>query len=155
MVVGSSMNIIEPRPCFSTPLFGSAARHSARAHGGRALQRLLRAKLQLCSYFRRLREDEMADGTSAESEALKLAFGYLARSINADSLLSDAFSSDLITEHERAGCFAETNPYKKAEIFLGHLQRQVHGDKNKFHSFVQLLNSSAGSVNLATHLRGW
>ena len=96
----------------------------------------------------------MADGSSAESEALHHAFGYLSRSINAASLLSDAFSNNLITEHERAECVAETNPYQKAEKFLSHLQRKVYADKDNFHCIVQLLDKTVGCVDLASRLRG-
>ena len=93
----------------------------------------------------------MADGTSAESEALRLSFGYLANSINAAALLSYAFSSNLITDHQRAECVAETNPFQKAEKFLGHLKRAVNGDSNKFHTFVQLLVDT-GHSNIASRL---
>ena len=95
----------------------------------------------------------MADCTTAESEALQHAFGYLARTIDTASLLSDAFSSKLITEHERAECVAETNPYQKSEKFLSHLQRKVCADKNNFHTFVQILDKT-GCVAQASRLRG-
>ena len=55
--------------------------------------------------------------SSAESEALKLAFGYLSSSIDASSLLSDAFSSNLIRDRQRTDCVNEDDPYKKAESF--------------------------------------
>ena len=91
---------------------------------------------------------------SAESEALKLAFEYLVNSIDAASLLSGALSSKLITDRQRTDCVNEGDPYKKAETFVGHLQREVNGDSNKFHTFIQLLGRS-GHVELVSRLRGW
>ena len=78
----------------------------------------------------------------AEQETLKLTFSYLANSIDAAALLSAALSRQLITERQRLECFSEPDPNKQAEKFLGHLQRAVNGDSNKFHIFVQLLNES-------------
>ena len=91
--------------------------------------------------------------SSAESESLKVSFSYLVNSIDTSSLLSGALSNNLITDRQRTDCVNEPDPYKKAEKFLGHLQREVNGDSNKFHTFVQLLDKS-GHVKLAYRLRG-
>ena len=92
-------------------------------------------------------------GSSAEPEALKLAFSYLANSIDAAALLPAAMSMRLITERQRSECASELDPYKKAEVFLGHLQRAVNGDYIKFHAFVQALNDS-GQASIARRLHG-
>ena len=91
--------------------------------------------------------------SSAESESLKLSFSYLADSIDASAFLSGALSSNLITDRRRTECVNESDPYNKAGKFIGHLQREVNGDSNKFHAFVQLLDRS-GNVDLASRLRG-
>ena len=90
---------------------------------------------------------------SAESESLKISFSYLVNSIDASSLLPDAFSSNLISDRQRTDCVNQLNSYKKADKFLGHLYREVIGDPNKFHTFVQLLDRS-GQAELASRLRG-
>ena len=92
-------------------------------------------------------------GSFAEPEALKLAFSYLANSIDAAALLSSAMSMRLITERQRSECASELDPYKKAEVFLGHLQRAVNGDYIKFHAFVQVLYES-GQASIARRLHG-
>ena len=79
---------------------------------------------------------------TAEQETLKLAFSYLVNSIDTAGLLPAALSRKLITNRQRLECSSETDPNKQAEKFLGHLQRAVNGDSNKFHIFVQLLNES-------------
>ena len=90
---------------------------------------------------------------SAESEALKLAFEYLVDSIDTASLLPGALSSKLITDRQRTDCVDEGDPYKKAEKFIGYLQRVINGDTNKFYTFIHLLDKS-GHVELASRLRG-
>ena len=73
-------------------------------------------------------------------------------SIDAAALLSAALSRQLITEPQRVDCFSEPDPNKKAEKFLGYLQRAVNGDSKKFHIFVQLLNES-GQESIASRLK--
>ena len=80
---------------------------------------------------------------SSESEALKLSFNYLEKSIDTDSILPNALGRSLISERQRSECASEPDPYKKAEKFLGHLQRAVNGDSNKYHIFVQVLRESS------------
>ena len=92
-------------------------------------------------------------GSFAEQEALKLAFSYLANSIDAAALLPAAMSRQLITERQISECASELDPYKKAEVFLGHLQRAVNGDYIKFHAFVQALYDS-GQASIARRLHG-
>ena len=89
---------------------------------------------------------------TAEQETLKLMFSYLANSIDAAAILSAALSRQLITEPQRVDCFSEPDPNKKAEKFLGHLQRAVNGDSNKYHIFVQVLNES-GQESIASRLK--
>ena len=92
-------------------------------------------------------------GSSAESEALKIAFDYLVNSIDTESLLSKALSSQLISERQRSECASEPEPYEKAEKFLGHLQRAVNGDSNKYHTFIQVLKET-GQASIASRLCG-
>ena len=92
-------------------------------------------------------------GSSSEPEALKLAFSYLVNSIDAAALLPAAMSRQLITERQRSECASELDPYKKAELFLGHLQRAVNGDYIKFHAFVQVLRDT-GQPSIAWRLHG-
>ena len=94
-----------------------------------------------------------AVGISAETEALNLAFSYLVNSIDAATLLPAAMSRQLITERQRSECASEVDPYKKAELFLGHLQRAVNGDNTKFHAFVQVLIET-GQASIARRLHG-
>ena len=94
-----------------------------------------------------------ASGSSAESEALKLAFDYLVNSIDAAALLPRALSSHLISERQRSECASESDPYEKAEKFLGHLQRAVNGDSNKYHTFIQVLKET-GQASIASRLGG-
>ena len=91
--------------------------------------------------------------SSAEAEALKLALEYLVNSMDTSSLLTAALSRRLIREQQKADCASESNPYKKAEKFLEHLQREVNGDSSKFLTFVQLLVDT-GHSNLASRLLG-
>ena len=90
--------------------------------------------------------------STAEQETLKLMFSYLVNSIDTDGLLPAALSRQLITESQRVECFCEPDLNKKAGKFLGHLQRAVNGDSEKYHIFVQLLNDS-GQASIASHLK--
>ena len=94
-----------------------------------------------------------ATGSFAESEALKIAFDYLVNSIDTAVLLPKALSSRLISEPQRSECASEPDPYKKAEKFLGHLQRAVNGDSNKYHTFIQVLKET-GQASIASRLGG-
>ena len=79
--------------------------------------------------------------TSAESEALSQEFSYLADSMDTTALLQPSMGRKLITARQRSECVNEPDPYKKA-VFLGHLQRAVNGDRDKFHTFVQMLHET-------------
>ena len=91
--------------------------------------------------------------SSAEPETLKLAISYLVNSIDAAALLPAAMSRQLITERQRSECASEADPYKKAEVFLSHLQSAVNGDYIKFHAFVQVLHET-GQASIAWKLHG-
>ena len=79
---------------------------------------------------------------SAEKETLKLLFHELVNSIDAVALPTAALSASLISEQQRSDCTSEANPYKKAEKFVGHLQRAVNGDTAKFHTFLKVLRET-------------
>ena len=92
-------------------------------------------------------------GSPAEPEALKHSFGYLVKSIDTAALFPAALSKNLITDHQRTECYNEADPYKKAETFVGYLQRAVNGDYYKFHTFIQVLQE-IGQPQIASYLRG-
>ena len=71
---------------------------------------------------------------AAEPEALKHSFSYLVHNIDTAALLPAALSRDLITNRQRTECLNEPDPYKKAETFVGYLQRAVNNDYDKFHT---------------------
>ena len=102
---------------------------------------------------------EMADSPAAEmadfpaAEALKHQFSYLVNSIDTDALLPAALSRSLITDRQRTECFYATDPYKKAETFLGHIQRVVNGASIKFDTFIHILQET-GQVQIASRLQG-
>ena len=89
--------------------------------------------------------------TSSEALALKNAFEYLVDSIDTDSLLPAAFSRKLITEYQREDCSCESDRYKKAEKFLGHLLRAVNGDSNNFYVFIKVLKDHQPSIARRIH----
>ena len=90
----------------------------------------------------------------AEPEALKHSFSYLVNSIDTAALLPATLSRNLITDRQRTECYNEADPYKKAETFVGYLQRAVNGDYYKFHTFVQILPRNRTSTRIASRLRG-
>ena len=94
-----------------------------------------------------------ATGRYAESEALILAFGYLVHRLDLTSVLPAALSAGLISESQRSECDSETAPSKRANKFLGHLQRAVNGDSNKYHTFLQVLKET-GQARIASRLQG-
>ena len=89
----------------------------------------------------------------AEPEALKHSFSYLVNSIDTAALLPAALSRDLITDRQRTECYNEADPYKKAETFVGYLQRAVNADYDNFHTFVQILKET-GQAKIVSRLRG-
>ena len=94
-----------------------------------------------------------AAGSSAESEALKLAFSYLVNSIDSTSVLPAAQSAHLISKSQRSECDSVADSFTKSAKFLGHLQRAVNGDSNKYHTFVQVLKET-GQASIALRLQG-
>ena len=95
----------------------------------------------------------VGNGFHAESVALKQAFSYLVNSIDTAALLPVSMSRKLITEWQKSECAGQLDHYKKAEVFLGHLQRAVNGDCGKFHAFVQILHET-DQDNIARQLHG-
>ena len=95
----------------------------------------------------------IAARSSAESEALRLAFSFLVNSIDSTSVLPAALSAGLISDVQKRDCDSETAPFKRDEKFLGHLQRAVNGDSNKYHTFVQVLKET-GQASIASRLQG-
>ena len=94
-----------------------------------------------------------AVGSSAEAEALKLAFSYLVNSVDVAALLPATLSAHLISDPQRSECVSEPDHYKRAEKFLGHLQRAVNGDSSNLHVFIQLLQQT-NQLKIAERLHG-
>ena len=94
-----------------------------------------------------------AGGSPAEREALKHSFSYLVNSIDAAALLPVALSRNLITSQQRSECVSEVNPNKKADMFVGYIERAVNGGYEKFNTFVQILEET-GQAHIASRLRG-
>ena len=59
----------------------------------------------------------------------------------------------LLSGAPRTECYNEADPYKKAETFVGYLQRAVNGDYHKFYTFVQILQET-DQTQIASRLRG-
>ena len=76
---------------------------------------------------------------SAESKALRLAFSYLVNSIDLNSVLPAALNAGLISESQRSDFVSVADPVGN---FLGHLQRAINVDSNKYHTFVQVLEET-------------
>ena len=93
------------------------------------------------------------DSSPAEPVALKRSFSYLVSSIDTAALLPAALSRNLITDRQRVECYNEADSYKKAETFVGYLQRAVNTDYINFHIFVQILQET-GQGKIASRLRG-
>ena len=94
-----------------------------------------------------------AGGSSAESEALRLAFSYLVNSIDSTALIPAALSAHLISDSQRSECDSVADSFKRAGNFLGHLQRAVNGDSNKYHTFIRVLKET-GQASIASRLGG-
>ena len=90
---------------------------------------------------------------SAESEALRVAFSYLVNSIDSTSVLPAAYSHGLISDSQRDGCDSVEDSFKRAGKFVGHIQRAVNGDSNKYHVFIRVLNET-GQAHMAARLLG-
>ena len=91
---------------------------------------------------------------SLEAEALKLAYNHLVNSIDINSLIPIALSEDLLTSRQKEECSAgDYTDYKKAEKFLGCLERATNGDSEKFHTFVKILHKT-GQSKIAARLCG-
>ena len=94
------------------------------------------------------------DSGSVKAEVLRLEYKYLHDSIDAGSLLAGALSDGIITDQQLADCREETDAYKKAEKFLGHLKRRVNGDPERFDTFLQLLRKQ-GENHIANRIQGF
>ena len=93
-------------------------------------------------------------GSPAEPEAFKHSFSYLVNSIDAATLIPVALSRNLITSRQRSECASEADPYKKAEKFVGYIERAVNGDYHNFHTFIQILKETQGQADIASRLCG-
>ena len=89
----------------------------------------------------------------AEVVVLERNFSYLVETIDANAILPEALSEQLITSRQHSESCAEADVYKKAERFLGQLQRKVKEDNVNFHTFLQVL-SRTGHESIARRLRG-
>ena len=99
-----------------------------------------------------------AAGSSAESVALRsistdYMLGYLTATIDFNSFLPAALSAHLISDVQKRDCDSAADSFKRARIFIGHIQRAVNDDSNKYHTFVQVLKET-GLASLASLLEG-
>ena len=90
---------------------------------------------------------------AAEPESLKHLFSYLVNSIDTAAVLPVALSRKLLTERQRSECYNETEQYKKAEMFVGYIQRAVNADYTNYHIFVKTLQET-DQAKIASRLRG-
>lgn len=74
-------------------------------------------------------------------------------SIDTAALIPAGLRRDLITNHQKLEYYNETDPYKKAEMFLSHLQQAVNADYDNYHTFVQILKQTS-QLQIAFRLRG-
>ena len=92
-------------------------------------------------------------GSSDKADVLTLSFEYLVKSIDTSSILPAALSSNLITVFQKSECSSEPDAYKKADLFLSHLQRAVNGDPKHFYVFLDILERTR-QTDIALNLRG-
>ena len=93
--------------------------------------------------------------TDRPSEALAFEqnFGYLVESVDADTVLAKALSKGLITDRQRSECSGQSDPYNKADKFLGYLYRTINRNCENFHTFLEILDRN-GQEEIAERLRG-
>ena len=114
----------------------------------------LNVNVQYATQRKNLSKMLATSGSSpAEPEALKHSFSYLVNSIDTAALLPVALSRNLITDRQRTECYNEADQYKKAETFVGYLQRAVNAEYDNFYTFVQILKET-GQAQIASRLRG-
>ena len=89
----------------------------------------------------------------AEAMVFERNFSYLVESIDATYVLPEALSKGLITARQKSECSRESDPYEKADEFLGYLYRRIIRDHKMFHTFLQVLDQT-GQESIAKHLRG-
>ena len=89
----------------------------------------------------------------AEVVVLERNFSYLVESIDATSVLPEALSESLITARQKSKCSGESDPYEKADQFLGYLYRTVNGSHENLNTFLQVLDRT-GQESIAKRLRG-
>ena len=90
---------------------------------------------------------------SAEALAFERNFSYLVESVDAGTVLAEARSKGLITSRQWSKCSRESDPYEKADEFLGYLYRTINGNWEKFHTFLEILDQN-GQEEIAERLRG-
>ena len=89
----------------------------------------------------------------AEALAFERNFSYLVESVDAATVLAEARSKGLITARQWSDCSGQSDPYKKADEFLGYLYRTVNGNRENFHTFLEILDRN-GQERIAERLRG-
>ena len=77
----------------------------------------------------------------------------MVESVDAATVLAEALSKDLITDRQRSECSGESDPYKKADKFLGYLHRSINRNCENFRTFLEILDRT-GQKGIAERLRG-
>ena len=89
-----------------------------------------------------------------EALAFKQNFSYLVESVDAGgTVLAEALSKGLITASQWSECSGQSDPYKKADKFLGYLCRTINRNCENFHTFLEILDRN-GQEEIAERLRG-
>ena len=91
--------------------------------------------------------------TPAEALALERNFSYLVECVDAASVLAEARSKGLITARQWSECSGQSDPYKKADEFLGYLYRTIKRNRENFYTFLEILDRN-GQEGIAKRLRG-
>ena len=95
----------------------------------------------------------MASSTSSPVEvtALKNAYDYLIKYIDATSMPPNLFKAGIITQRQYEECRGEK--FEKVEKILEYLLKVVSSDPTKFYAFQRLLHHTENFA-IASHLRG-
>ena len=83
--------------------------------------------------------------------ALKNAYDYLIKSIDATSMPTNLFKAGIITQRQCEECRGEK--FEKVEKILEYLLKEVSSDPTKFYAFQRLLHHTE-NVAIASRLRG-
>ena len=90
---------------------------------------------------------------SPEEKTIRLKFQYLVKSLDVSSVLPAAYSAGLIDDNQRLECGSYSNPYKKTEVFVGIIGREVAANSKNLRTFIQILYNTS-HTSIAQRLEG-